>query len=212
MRQLGLIGRSALACLLLLGAGVGATAPASAHPFGPPLEARLAIDGGTVSLSWTGAEDDWVALGERTGAFDEPAAGRTGEELLAGSEPVLDYLAQRISVSHPTGTCEQSRLPVRDLLGEGARFAFACPPGLTRLDVELAVLTDLNEAYRTVLTTPGGQQLLFSVDSPVQEVDLGAATSPSPAGLVPVLGGSLALVAVTVAGVLLAHRRRQVGR
>ena len=125
---------------------------------------------------------------------------------------MLDYLAQRISVGHSTGSCEQSRLPVRDLLGEGARFAFACPPGLTELEVELAVLTDLNEAYRTVLTTPGGQQLLFTVDSPVQEVGLSATTPSSPAALVPVLGGSLALVAVTVGGVLLAHRRRQVRR
>ncbi|GAB3465856.1 hypothetical protein [Actinophytocola sediminis] len=127
-------------------------APAAAHPFGPPSTARVAVDGSTVSLSWLAAEDDWVALGQSLGAFDDSTTV-TGEEKLRRSPAVRDYLLARVTISQGGRPCRGELAPLADLLSQGARYTFTCPASVSELDVQLATLTDLNSAYRTVLTT-----------------------------------------------------------
>lgn len=147
--------------------------PAQAHPFGPPLQATLTQDGPVLTLTWTGAEDDWMVLGEHTGAF---ASGATGEQILADSPGVHDYLGDRVAVTGAGGQeCEQS-LSMPDPVEEGAQFEFSCPEGTTEVGVTVEVLTDVNAAYRTVLDVPGGEpgQVLFTATEPSHAVSLDA--------------------------------------
>lgn len=126
-------------------------APAAAHPFGPPSTARIDADGTTVTLSWLAAEDDWVALGNSLGAFDASTVA-TGEEKLRRSPAVRDYLLDTITVSQGGRACPGELAPLADLVATGARLTFSCARPVSEVDVTLSALTDLNEAYRTVLT------------------------------------------------------------
>lgn len=138
-------------------------APAAAHPFGPPSTARIDADGATVTLSWLAAEDDWVALGNSLGAFDASTAA-TGEEKLRRSPAVRDYLVDHITVSQAGRVCPGELAPLADLVATGARLTFSCPHPVSEVDVTVRALTDLNEAYRTVLTadTATPDRVLFT--------------------------------------------------
>ncbi|MFC4015920.1 hypothetical protein ACFOY2_52525 [Nonomuraea purpurea] len=204
----------ARACVPLVAAAL-ALAPAAvaaAHPFGPPSMARIGVEGSRVSLAWLPAEDDWVALGRSLGAFENPAAGTdttlTGEQKLARSAAVRDYLLARIAVTQAGRPCQAELEPLERLVAEGARFRFECADPVVDVDVRIDALTDLNEAYRTVLTaqTPA---------EPAQTV-LTAATGtrrlrfdPAAAGGVPLAVPIVALLAVLgVLAAFLVRRRR----
>ncbi|WP_341718083.1 hypothetical protein QQG74_30605 [Micromonospora sp. FIMYZ51] len=170
--------RAMLASGLALAAVLGPGAPAAAHPFGPPTVARAAADGTRVDLSWQPAEDDWVALGQSLGAFEDPSTGAvttklTGEQKLARSSTVGDYLRQRITVSQDGQACPGRLEPLDDLLARGARLTFDCPGPVRTLDITVTALTDLNQAYRTVLraeaATPA--EALFTATDGTHRVD-----------------------------------------
>lgn len=185
-------------------------APAAAHPFGPPSTARISADGTRVTITWWAAEDDWVALGQSLGAFEDPAAGPvaadlTGEEKLARSVAVRDYLTGRIAVRQDGVACPATLLPLADLIRRGARLEFACPAPVTEIEVELAALTDLHTAYRTVLTADGPMtpaQALFTAAEPSHRVTLAgdgggpSAVTGMAVGTATVLAAGLAVRAV----------------
>ncbi len=176
------------------------------HPFGPPMEAALTRDGEQLVLSWTAAEDDWVIVGDLSGAFAAAPDGLTGEALLAGSPAVQDYLAPHLVLSQAGETCEREWLPTEDLLGEGVRAGFSCPDPEAPVTVHLDVLTDVNEAYRTVLRT-SDQDVLFTATAPTHEVAAGE-DGPGGAGGATLLVLALLLVGVVLgAGALLLARR-----
>ncbi|OLF13662.1 hypothetical protein BLA60_00155 [Actinophytocola xinjiangensis] len=197
--------------LLLAGVFVLAFAtPAAAHPFGPPSTARLAVDGSTVSLSWLAAEDDWVALGQSLGAFDGSAAV-TGEEQLRRSPAVRDYLLARVTVSQGGRACPGELAPLADLTGQGARYTFHCPASVAELDVRVSALTDLNSAYRTVVTadaaTPA-RGLLTAAEDTLRVRFSGSGGLPG--SVVGLAAGLAVLVAVVVAvGLVVLVRRRR---
>ncbi|MEV4173654.1 hypothetical protein [Nonomuraea sp. NPDC049709] len=190
-----------------------AHAAAVAHPFGPPSTARIAADGSRVTLTWLPAEDDWVALGRSVGAFEDPAAGAdttlTGEQKLARSAAVRDYLLARIGVTQDGRPCAGELAPLERLLAQGARFSFECPEPVSAVDVRISALADLHEAYRTMLTAdtpaePAQALLTAAADTRRLRFD------PSAAGGVPLAVPVIALVAAlgALAAFLLRRRRR----
>ncbi|PZG18699.1 hypothetical protein C1I95_13060 [Micromonospora craterilacus] len=196
-----------------LAATTGTGTPAAAHPFGPPTVARVAVDGSRVDLSWQPAEDDWVALGQSLGAFEDPTTGPvatqlTGEQKLQGSTAVRDYLRERITVRQDGQPCRAELKPLDGLLAQGARLTFDCPAPVRTLDITLTALTDLNQAYRTVLraesATPA--ESLYTATAGTHQVDFSRAGG----GLAPAVGLA---VGVTAAGglgalVVVLSRRR----
>lgn len=139
------------------------------HPFGPPMEATLTRDGDGLVLTWTAAEDDWVIVGDLSGAFTQRDDEESGEEALADSPAVQDFLAGHLVVSQGGAECAREWLPTRDLLGEGVRASFTCADAEAPVSVHIDVLTDENEAYRTLLSTEGGEEVLFTDSSPQHE-------------------------------------------
>ncbi|MEV6985033.1 hypothetical protein AB0M95_27765 [Sphaerisporangium sp. NPDC051017] len=210
-----------LTCAAVFGAFavVACAVPAAAHPFGPPSTARISADGSHVTLSWMAAEDDWVALGQSVGAFEDPATGAvstalTGEQKLSRSPAVRDYLLGRITVARNGRPCEARLEELRALLTEGARFGFDCDGPVTEVQVTLAALTDLNENYRTMLTaeTPATPaRTLFTKATATQRVRFSATAASTPAGVTGTVAG-VGVVLVAGAGVLVARRVRRGGR
>ena len=181
-------------------------APAAAHPFGPPSTARAEADGRTVTLSWAAAEDDWVALGTSLGAFDSSTA-TTGEEKLRRSPAVRDYLLDKITVSQAGRACRGELAPLADLVGSGARFTFSCAAPVSEVDIRLGALTDLNEAYRTVLTAEAAtpDRALFTAAQDTMRLRFSGGGSGVTGSVVGVAAGTV----VAAAGVLVLMRRRR---
>ncbi|MER7169627.1 hypothetical protein ABT336_26675, partial [Micromonospora sp. NPDC000207] len=206
-----------------LGAAVAATlgiagTPASAHPFGPPSAADVSVSGDRVSLVWQAAEDDWVALGQSVGAFEDPTQGSvdttvTGEQKLQRSTAVRDYLLGNIRVSQAGQDCAGTLLPLEQLLTEGARLRFDCPRPVTELRLTVTTLTDLNPAYRTVATgratSPG--QVLFTATGASHDLRVTATGGGTPGAVTWVAAGT-GLAAAGALAVFLIRRRTGVRR
>jgi hypothetical protein len=192
-------------------AAVPKPAAAAAHPFGAPSTARIGADGSRVTLAWLPAEDDWVALGRSVGAFEEPVAGAatalTGEQKLARSTVVRDYLLARIGVTQAGRPCAAELAPLEQLLAQGARFSFECAAPVVEVDVRIAALADLHEAYRTVLTadTPATPaQAVLTAANGTQRLRFDPSAAGGVSLAVPVAALLLSLAAL---GTLLLRRR-----
>ncbi|MER5643184.1 hypothetical protein [Streptosporangium sp. NPDC002524] len=218
-----------LAGVLLVCALGGWTAPAAAsaasaavaHPFGPPSTARIGADGSRVTISWFAAEDDWVALGQSIGAFEDPASGAvstelTGEQKLERSPALRTYLLDRVTVAQDGRRCESRLEELRELVTDGARFVFDCQSPVTRLDVTVAALTDLNKAYRTMLVaeTPAtpGRTLLTEAESTRRLTFSGTGGGGLPPGTTSVVVWAAVLLAGAGVSAALWRRRGTGGR
>ncbi|MEU3164469.1 hypothetical protein [Streptosporangium sp. NPDC006930] len=206
-----------LAGALLVGALVGWAAPASAHPFGPPSTARIGADGSQVTISWLPAEDDWVALGQSLGAFEDPSTGTvstelTGEQKLGRSTALRDYLLEKITVAQAGRPCQSRLEELRALLVDGARFVFDCRSPVTEVEVTVAALTDLNTAYRTMLiadTPATPEQTLFTEAVSTQRLSFsGTAEGGTSWQTTGVAVGAAVLLAGSGAFTMLRTRRR----
>ncbi|MDG4765671.1 hypothetical protein O7632_16425 [Solwaraspora sp. WMMD406] len=192
-------------------------APVAAHPFGPPATARVDVDGAEVAITWQAAEDDWVALGQSLGAFEDPTAGPvdtglTGEQKLARSAAVRRYLTDHIEVRQSGSACPATVLPLEDLLRQGARLRFACPAPVSEIEVRLAALTDLHTAYRTMLTAAGPMtpaQVLFTSTRTTHRVSLTDDGHRSAAAPLALGTGAAVLGGLAVAIARRASRRRR---
>ncbi|MDO3702747.1 hypothetical protein Q3W71_13825 [Micromonospora sp. C28SCA-DRY-2] len=202
---------AAVVALLAVPAG-----PAAAHPFGPPSTARITVDGPHATVTWLAAEDDWVALGQSLGAFEDPTLGPvatdlTGEQKLQRSRRVHDYLLDRITVRQGGARCPGRLATLDRLLSRGARLDFDCPGEVVDLEVTLAALTDLNEAYRTMLTsqtgaTPG--RALFTAAEPTHRLRFTADATAGRDRTVALAAAGAALVAALAASTVVRRRRR----
>ncbi|WP_328916164.1 MULTISPECIES: hypothetical protein [unclassified Streptomyces] len=201
------------ACAAVVLALAGPATPAAAHPFGPPPTARISAEGAQVQLVWKASADDWVLLGEALGAFDNPTgdedfATLTGEQKLQRSRKLHSYLLDRIGVSQRGAPCRGALVVPQHLLDNGVDFTFACPRPVDDVDVRLTALTDLNAAYRTMLSaahaTPA--RTLVTSDHTTQRLDFatGDATGGAPATALATSG----IAAVLAAGGLFALLRR----
>ncbi|GAA0827199.1 hypothetical protein ACFQVD_04380 [Streptosporangium amethystogenes subsp. fukuiense] len=206
-----------LAGALLVCVLAGWATPAAAHPFGPPSTARIEADGSRVTISWLPAEDDWVALGQSLGAFEDPSTGTvstelTGEQKLERSTALRDYLLEKITVAQAGRPCESRLEELRALLVDGARFVFDCRSPVTEVDVTIAALTDLNTAYRTMLiagdsATP--RQTLFTEAVSTRRLSFSGSGGNGGSGqTTSVAVGTAVLLAGAGAFVVLRTRRR----
>ncbi|MEU8385026.1 arylamine N-acetyltransferase, partial [Streptosporangium sp. NPDC048865] len=166
-------------------------------------------------LTALAAEDDWVALGQSVGAFEDPATGTvstelTGEQKLERSPAVRAYLLDRITVAQGGRRCESRLEELRALVTDGARFVFDCRGPVTQVDVTVSTLTDLNEAYRTMLVaeTPAtpGQTLLTGAESTRRLTFSGTGGGGLPPGTGIVVWAAVLLAG---AGALAVLRRRR---
>jgi hypothetical protein len=202
--------RLTLLTILVL-TSLSVTGTASAHPFGPPLEAELEGIHYHVNLRWTAADDDWLALARHVGAFDEVPETLDGEQLsgtqrIGRSQRVADYALDRIAVTQYDQTCPGEVVHLDDdLRTEGIILQFSCEEQVYEVDIRMEMLTDIHPAYRTVATsvsggTPG--ETLYTATEPLQRWDFHAASPPEPARLPwgPIAGVT---VLVFAAGVLL---------
>lgn len=144
-------------CAAIAMAVAGPAAPAAAHPFGPPPTARISAKGSHIHLVWKATADDWVLLGQALGAFDNPTgdeafATLTGEQKLQRSKKLHAYLLDRIGITQSGAPCRGALAIPQHLLDNGVDFTFTCPRPAGDVDVRLAALTDLDAAYRTVLS------------------------------------------------------------
>ncbi|WP_053207846.1 hypothetical protein [Jiangella muralis] len=191
-----------------------AAPPAGAHPFGPPLSARLDVDGAEVAVTWTAAEDDWVNLGEFLGAFTDQTGGTggqlTGAELLARSDNLPSYLLSHFVVEQDGRPCEGQVTQLEDLLTLGAGMVYTCPRPVGTVQLTVTTLTDINENYRTVVTSDDASepaQALFTNSTATQRWSFDApAGGPGTARAALMAAGALILAAL--AGVLLLWWRR----
>lgn len=206
----------AAVCAVALAALVVPANPAAAHPFGPPSTARISVDGSRATITWLAAEDDWVALGQSLGAFEDPTLGPvatnlTGEQKLQRSQRVRDYLLDHIAVRQGAARCPGRLATLDRLLDQGARLSFDCPDRVVDLEVTLAPLTDLNEAYRTMLTsqtpaTPG--RTLFTATEPTHRLRFTADGDGAFGRTAALAGAGVALVGVVAALLVVRLRRR----
>lgn len=206
------------ACAAALLAVAGPVTPAAAHPFGPPPTARISAAGSQVQLVWKASADDWVLLGQALGAFDNPSGDQnfatlTGEQKLQRSQQLHTYLLDRIGVSQRGAPCRGALVVPRHLLDNGVDFTFACPRPVDDVDVRLTALTDLNTAYRTMLSashaTPA--RTLVTSDHTTQRLDFSAGGTNGGAP-VSALATSGAAAVVTGAGLFALLRSRRTGK
>lgn len=194
--------RLVAAAIAAVSAAIGVTviaAPtASAHPFGPPLSARLDVDGAEITVTWTAAEDDWVNLGEFLDAFstqtDDGGAQLTGAELLARSDNLPSYLLSHFVIEQDGQPCQGQVTQLEDLVTLGAQMMYTCPQPITTIDLTVTTLTDINENYRTVVSSDQPSepaQALFTTTTATQQWSFEASSS-----------GGTAQVALIAAGVL----------
>ena len=197
------------------GVAVVAAPPAQAHPFGPPLSARLDVDGAEVTVTWTAAEDDWVNLGEFLGAFtgQTDQTGGTGEpltgaELLAQSDNLPSYFLSHFLIEQDGEPCQGQVTQLQDLVTLGAQLVYSCPQPVTTVELTVTTLTDINEAYRTVVTSDVPSepaQALFTTTTATQQWSFDAEGGGATAQVALVASGGLVLAAV--AGGVLWWRR-----
>lgn len=215
--------------LLVLGAalavplagGIVGAGSAAAHPFGPPPVADLRADGRVLEVRWTAAADDVLALGYGAGVITDRPASLDQQEgtpfgggsslapadaaAIADSPEVAAHLLDRVAARQDGADCRGEVRTARDLVEDGAVLAFTCPEPVRRVDVELALLTDLHPAYRTVAVSADGQRALYTADDAVETWAFG---SPVGGGSMAVVGGAGALVAAAGAGIVAWRRRR----
>lgn len=163
-------GRRLAAALGALTAGavwaLSAPAPALAHPFGAPQTIRIAAESDQVTIRWQAPADDLRMLGGALGALPdrqvvviEPGAvpspvGPSEADLLRGSHQLADYLATHILVRQDGVPCP-SVVDLDDLLGDGALVAARCPEPVTTVEIEVSLLLEFHEAYRTAAIGTG---------------------------------------------------------
>jgi hypothetical protein len=208
------VGRaSALVALVLLMLPAKA---ASAHPFGPPPTALLTAEGTTIEVEWRSAPDDAAAIGVVLGFLEESAvsayleapvqvaAPARDEEALSASDDLRTYLTERIVVWQDDRACPATVPPVADFVHGGARVVLRCPEAIGEVEVEITMLHDVHDAYRTFGITASEAaepaQTVFTSSAPRQRIDFSAAGGgPAP----PSGGGHLARLAI-LGGVVLA--------
>lgn len=191
-----------------------ASAPAAAHPFGPPPTAVVSARGQTVVVEWRSAADDAIAIGVQVGLLPEnlPELYREGatqvapssrdEEALAASPQLRDYLLRHVAVEQDRTPCDGKVLSTEDFVWQGARLLFRCPSEVEEIVLRVSLLHDIHEAYRTFGIIEGAQpdQAVFSLTSPQATIAFGA---PAPTGSNRAGTGGWLPLAIVVAVLLL---------
>lgn len=150
-----------------------APGPASAHPFGDPQTVSIRLDadrGDVVHVTWrVGGPDDLTVLGVSLGLLPDDRILTDGAVdyrytdagVLGRSETFSRYLLERITITNNGQPCAGNVEPILSLGLKGATADYACPGPVTKANVAVRMLTDLNPAYRTLATGPSGQKAVY---------------------------------------------------
>jgi hypothetical protein len=192
--------RAALRCVLCAVAVLAAclVGPAAqAHPLGDPQTLTLSLDApDEVRAVWrVGSQDDLTWLADDIGLLppervmlDGALVSEPGDaDLLTASPRFDEYLLAHVRVGVGGAACAGRLTDKRDLWRDGAALLFTCPSPVTTARVEASVLTDLEAAYRTVATGPGGQT--FTYDGSATAHDWTFDPAAAPAAAAPGAGG-----------------------
>jgi hypothetical protein len=164
--------------------------PAAAHPFGPPPVAEVTVDGDEVTVRWSAADDDLFALGRVSGAMDSaqvfvyedgaPVADPNGGSSTPwlATTAVANYLGSHIAVRHAGGSCSLKGAATDVIKTQGVQLRYSCGSEVDVVQVRITALTELDQAYRTVSMTPGGQRALHTSDNPTRTLDLRPSVDP----------------------------------
>ncbi|GIF59109.1 hypothetical protein [Asanoa iriomotensis] len=211
---------TALACVVAV---FGAPAPAGAHPFGDPQTVAITADPGrpeVVRVRWkVGGLDDLTVLGVNLGllpqdrvlldgaVFYQPADAAT----IGPSKEFAAYLLEQVTVTSDGRACTGTVTPPDDLAKTGAGIDYTCPKAVGVASVAVRTLTDLNPAYRTLATGPGGARAVYTDDADTHDWTLsggaaGQAGRRAAVQIAVVLGG---LLLVAAAYVLVRKRKRR---
>ncbi|GAA2584464.1 hypothetical protein GCM10010399_13100 [Dactylosporangium fulvum] len=211
-RWRGLIAARALAVCVTSGlatlSGTAVAAPAAAHPFGDPQTVAIAFDEQrpeVVHVRWrVGGPDDLTLLGVSLGLLPPDRVKPDGSvdyrytdpAVLASSEQFAAYLLRQITVTDGGRPCAGELEPPRALDLKGAIADYACPGPIAVATVTVRMLTDLNPAYRTLATGPGGRRTVYEADKDTHDWTSVGAPAGDDAGL----GRSAAVQIATVVG------------
>lgn len=161
-----------VAGMLVAGMLVAGARPAVAHPLGPPPQVVLSADGREVQLRWTAEVDDLFVIALSLGAVADtqlvegPGEGEDGQSVqlagpsdaavLARHPTIPPYFTSTMVVTQDGVACpaELARRPTYD--GEPAVVVATCPESVGAVDVTITTLTEVSEAYRTLVSAPGG--------------------------------------------------------
>lgn len=162
---------------------------ASAHPFGPPPTALVSAEHDQVVVEWAASPDDAMVVGMSIGVLDDASLERylegpvqtapsaAKEEELSASEALREYLLDRIGVTQDGLSCSGTVAPIDNFMADGARVVYECPAPVTVVDLRIAMLHEVHEAYRTFAVTEGRgqpQQSVFTTEQPEQRWDFSA--------------------------------------
>jgi hypothetical protein len=189
--------------------------PALAHPFGPPPTAVISARGHSVFIEWAAAADDAIAIGEQIGLFPpgtaeqywegpaQVAPPEWKEEELSAAPQLRDYLLDHIRVEQASSACEGTVQPVTNFVRQGARVVHRCPAEVDVVEIQISMLHDVHEAYRTFAVSQGPaqpEQAVFTVGTDRHAWDFTAAPEPDAASAP---GGGMVWWPLAVLGALL---------
>ncbi|MFJ8580074.1 hypothetical protein [Micromonospora sp. NPDC093277] len=218
---------SALAVVVaFVAAFFAAPTPAGAHPFGAPQTVAIAPDQGrpeVVHVRWkVGGLDDLTLLGVALGLLPQDRVMLDGAVFFQDSDATTvgpsarfaEYLLKQITVASGGRPCAGSVEPPVDLARTGASIDYTCPAPVGTVTVGVRMLTDLNPAYQTMATGPGGERAVYGSGDFSHDWTLGDAPATGGTNLgrsaavqiAAVVGGGLL---VAIAALLLSRRLRR---
>jgi ABC-type nickel/cobalt efflux system permease component RcnA len=156
-------------------------APAArAHPLGQRPVLQLSENAGTVNALWVIALDEGPVLTRHLGL------GPIRPETLHEHDEFHTYMLERFRISADGAGCAGSVLAVsRVPTGYAIPLVFDCGEDTARLRIRLTLLHDVDERYQTLYAMPIGSDVargVFTVASPVAEIDLRAGEAVQPSG------------------------------
>jgi hypothetical protein len=184
--------RLAVGGVVLLSVLLLAARPAIAHPFGVPPTAKLTAERDRLLVVWSAVEEDAAWL--------------------PGGDTLADYLLERIRVAQGSRWCVGRARTRNPSTEQGIAVVHHCPERIGVVDVEITMLQDRHEAYRTfAFADAQPRQAVFTVAQPRHRLDFGG-DSGKAAG--PAVGwlqsAALLVVAAAVgAGARRRHHRRE---
>lgn len=185
-----------------------APAPAGAHPFGDPQTVAIAADTArpeVVHVRWkVGGVDDLTLLGVSLGLLPQDRVMLDGAVFFQDSDAAAigpsaefaAYLLKQITVATGGRACSGAVAPPNDLARTGVTIDYTCAGPVGTVAVAVRTLTDLNPAYRTLASGPGGARAVYTSDQPSHDWVLGDA----PPQAAPDLGRSAAVQITAVVG------------
>lgn len=220
VRRLVVAARSAAALVTVAALFVAVAAlPAMGHASTQIPHARWSLDGDLVRMHFTAAADDLADTVVAAGRWDEDVmwAYVDGDlealpdeaeiAALAADEDLRRYLLDHVRVEVAGETCPAELTLPDDYIAQGASYTFSCPPGLDEARITITLLHGQNAAYRVFSVDGTEQYAAHTAAAPTHTFDLQAASAPALGSLFAMGSALLAILLVSVFGVVRWQRR-----